>query len=170
MGEAPVKAGAGPAGPVHRLIEWWALLGGAVLLGIALLTAWSAATGFLFGKPLPGDFELTQILVAVAVFSFLPYCQLTNANVTADLFTAGAGPRAVAALGVLAALLALGVSVVLTWRTWAGMLDYRQFVETTAILKIPIWTAYVPAVISLLLLVLACVIVLVKNARALMRG
>ena len=170
MGEAPVKAGAGPAGPVHRLIEWWALLGGAVLFGVALLTAWSAATGFLFGKPLPGDFELTQILVAVAVFSFLPYCQLTNANVTADLFTAGAGPRAVAALGVLAALLALGVSVVLTWRTWAGMLDYRQFVETTAILKIPIWTAYVPAVISLLLLVLACVIVLVKNARALMRG
>src|SRR3989304_4993572 len=156
MGEAPVKAGAGPAGPVHRLIEWWALLGGAVLLGIALLTAWSAATGFIFGKPLPGDFELTQILVAVAVFSFLPYCQLTNANVTADLFTAGAGPRAVAALGVLAALLALGVSVVLTWRTWAGLLGYRQFVETTAILKIPVWTAYVPAVISLLLLVLAC--------------
>ena len=170
MGEAPVKAGAGPAGPVHRLIEWWALLGGAVLLGIALLTAWSAATGFLFGKPLPGDFELTQILVAVAVFSFLPYCQLTNANVTADLFTAGAGPRTVAALGVLAALLALGVSVVLTWRTWAGMLDFRQFVETTAILKIPIWAAYVPAVASLALLVLACVIVLVKNARALMRG
>ena len=113
---------------------------------------------------------MPQIRVGVAVFSFLPYCQLTNANVTADLFTAGTGPRAVAALGVLAALLALGVSVVLTWRTWAGMLDYRQFVETTAILKIPIWTAYVPAVISLLLLVLACVIVLVKNARALMRG
>ena len=170
MTGVPAKAGTGPVGLVRRAIEWWALLGGFVLLGIALLTAWSAATGFIFGKPLPGDFELTQILVAVAVFSFLPYCQLTNANVTADLFTAGAGPRTVAALGVLAALLALGVSVVLTWRTWAGMLDYRQFVETTAILKIPIWTAYVPAVISLLLLVLACVIVLVKNARALMRG
>lgn len=170
MADVPAKAGAGPAGPVHRLIEWWALLGGAVLLGIALLTAWSTATGFIFGKPLPGDFELTQILVAVAVFSFLPYCQLTDANVTADLFTAGAGPRTVAALRLLAALLALGVSMVLTWRTWAGMLDYRQFVETTAILKIPIWTAYVPAVASLVMLVLACVIMLVKNARALMRG
>jgi TRAP-type C4-dicarboxylate transport system permease small subunit len=164
------KAQAGQAGPVRRAIEWWALLGGIVLLGIALLTAWSAATGFIFGKPLPGDFELTEILVAVAVFSFLPYCQLTNANVTADLFTAGAGPRAVAAFGLLAALLALGISVVLAWRTWAGMLDYRQFVETTAILKIPLWTAYVPALISLVLLVLACVIVLVNSARALMRG
>lgn len=170
MADAPAKAGAAPVGPVHRLIEWWALLGGAVLLGIVLLTAWSTATGFIFGKPLPGDFELTQILVAVAVFSFLPYCQLTDANVTADLFTAGAGPRTVAALRLLAALLALGISVLLTWRTWAGMLDYRQFVETTAILKIPIWTAYVPALVSLVLLVLACGIMLVKNARSLMRG
>lgn len=170
MADVAAGEGAGPAGPVRRLIEGWALLGGVVLLGIALLTAWSAATGFIFGKPLPGDFELTQILVAVAVFSFLPYCQLTGANVTADLFTAGAGPRTVAALGVLSALLALAVSVVLTWRTWAGLLDFRQFVETTAILKIPVWAAYVPAVFSLVLLVLACVIVLVKNARALMRG
>jgi TRAP-type C4-dicarboxylate transport system permease small subunit len=170
MADLPAKAGTGPAGPVHRVIEWWALLGGFVLLGIALLTAWSTATGFIIGKPLPGDFELTQILVAVAVFSFLPYCQLTDANVTADLFTAGAGPRTVAALRLLAAVLALGISVLLTWRTWAGMLDYRQFVETTTILKIPIWTAYVPALVSLVLLVLACAIILVKTARALMRG
>src|SRR5512134_2590930 len=131
MADLRAKAGTAPAGPVQRVIEWWALLGGFVLLGIALLTAWSAATGFIFGKPLPGDFELTQILVAVAVFSFLPYCQLTDANVTADLFTAGAGPRMVAALRLLAAVLALGIRVVLTWRTWAGMLDFRQFVETT---------------------------------------
>ena len=170
MGELPVKAGAGTVGFVHRLIEWWALAGGVVLLGIALLTAWSVATGFFLSKPLPGDFELTEILVAVAVFSFLPYCQLTDANVTADLFTARAGPRTVAALGLLAALLALGISVLLLWRTGAGMIDYRQFVETTAILKIPIWVAYVPAVASLALLVLACVVVLLKNARALMRG
>lgn len=170
MADVPANAGAGPAGPVHRLIEWWALAGGFVLLGIALLTAWSAATGFIFGKPLPGDFELTQILVAVAVFSFLPYCQLIGANVTADLFTAGAGPRTVAALQLLSAVLALAVSLVLTWRTWAGMLDFRRFVETTTILKIPVWTAYVPAVCSLVLLVLACAVVLVKNSRALMRG
>ena len=170
MADAPPGAERDPAGLVRRVIEWWALMGGAVLLGIALLTAWSAATGFVFGKPLPGDFELTEIMVAVAVFSFLPYCQLADANVKADLFTARAGPRTVAALGVLAAALALGISLLLAWRTWAGMLDYRQFVETTAILKIPIWNAYVPAVASLALLVLACIVGLLKNARALMRG
>jgi len=170
MTEGPVRAGGGAAGLAHRVIEWWALLGGIVLLAIALMTAWSAATGWLLGKPLPGDFELTEIFVAIAVFAFLPYCQLTDANVTADLFTAGAGPRTLAAFRLFGVLIALAVALLLTWRTWAGLLDYRRFIETTAILKIPIWWAYVPALASLVLLVLACVIVLVNDWRALIRG
>jgi TRAP-type C4-dicarboxylate transport system permease small subunit len=172
MGEAPAStdAGAGPRGPAFRVIEWWAVFGGVVLLGVALMTAWSAATSLFFGRPLPGDFELTEILVAVAVFAFLPYCQLTGANVTADLFTAHAGPRAIGAFGMFASLLALGISVLLAWRTWAGLLDYRQFVETTAILKIPIWTAYVPALASLALLVFACLITLMRSWRVLRGG
>jgi len=160
-------ARSGPSAFARRLIEWWALAGGLVLLVIAVMTTWSAAAGWLAGKPLPGDFELTEVLVAIAVFAFLPYCQQTDANVTADLFTAKAGPRALAAFRMFGALLALAVALLLTWRTWAGLLDYRKYVETTAILKIPIWWAYVPALVSLVLLVLACVIVVADEWRAL---
>ena len=169
MAEGPVQAPVGPSGLAGRVIEAWALLGGIVLLGVALMTTWSAFTGWVFGKPLPGDFELTEVLVAIAVFSMLPYCQQTDANVTADIFTAGAGPRAVAGFRLFSALLALGVALVLLWRTWAGMQDYRQFIETTAILRIPIWWAYVPAIASLALLCLACLIVLRDCWRALVR-
>jgi len=169
MAEGPLQAPAGPSGLAGRVIEAWALLGGIVLLGVALMTTWSAFTGWVFGKPLPGDFELTEVLVGIAVFSMLPYCQQTDANVTADIFTAGAGPRAVAGFRLFSALLALGVALVLLWRTWAGMQDYRQFIETTAILKIPIWWAYVPAIVSLALLCLACLIVLRDCWRTLVR-
>lgn len=169
MAEVPAQAPAGPSSLAGRVIEGWALLGGIVLLGVALMTTWSAFTGWVFAKPLPGDFELTEILVGVAVFSMLPYCQLTDANVTADIFTARAGPRAVAGFRLFSALLALGVALVLLWRTWAGMQDYRQFIETTAILKIPIWWAYVPAIASLALLALACLIVLRQCWRALVQ-
>jgi TRAP-type C4-dicarboxylate transport system permease small subunit len=167
MGESLAQAQARPSGLARCAIEWWALGGGIVLLAVALMTTWSAFSGWVFGKPLPGDFELTEILVAVAVFTFLPYCQQTDANVTADLFTARAGPRALAAFRLLGGLLALMVALVLAWRTWAGLLDYRKYVETTAILKIPIWWAYVPALASLALLVLACLIVLRDELRAL---
>jgi TRAP-type C4-dicarboxylate transport system permease small subunit len=167
MGEGPASGRAEPTGFARRAIEWWALGGGIVLLVVAVMTTWSAFSGWVFSKPLPGDFELTEIFVAVAVFAFLPYCQQTDANVAADLFTAGAGPRAVAGFRLLGALLALAVAVLLAWRTWAGLLDYRKYVETTAILKIPIWWAYVPALASLVLLVLACLIVLRDQWRAL---
>jgi len=164
-----MRGGAGASLP-RRVIEYWALAGGIVLLGVAAMTTWSAATGWVVGKPLPGDFELTQLLVAIAVFSFLPYCQLTDSNVTADLFTSKAGPRALASFRLFAGVLALTFAVVLTWRTYAGLIDYRKYVEITAILKVPIWWAYVPAVASLVLLVVACLIVLKDVWRDLLRG
>lgn len=153
-----VTAARGPIGFLRRVIEVWALIGGMVLLGIALMSTWSATAGLVFGKPLPGDFELVEMFVAIAVFMFLPYCQLTGANVTADLFTAGAGPRTVAALTLLSAIVALAFSVLLLWRMYEGLLDYRQYVETTTILRIPVWYAYVPALASLALLALASLI------------
>lgn len=143
-------------GLLRRAVELWALAGGIVLLGVALMTSWSAASGWVFSRPLPGDVELTEMLVAVAAFAFLPYCQLTRANVTADIFTARAGPRTVALLALLSALIALGFSLLLTWRMYEGLLDYRKYVETTTILRIPIWYAYLPALASLVLLALAC--------------
>lgn len=139
-------------------IELWALAGGAVLLGVALMTSWSATSAWMFSRPLPGDVELTEMLVAVAAFAFLPYCQLVGANVTADIFTARAGPRSIALLKLVSALIALGFSLLLAWRMYEGLLDYREYVETTTILRIPIWYAYLPALASLLLLVLACLV------------
>jgi TRAP-type C4-dicarboxylate transport system permease small subunit len=95
---------------------------------------------------------------AVSVFMFLPYCQLTGANVTADIFTSGAGPRTVALLSLLSAVIALAFSVLLLWRMYLGFLDYRKYVETTTILHVPIWWAYIPSLVSLVLLTLASLI------------
>jgi TRAP-type C4-dicarboxylate transport system permease small subunit len=145
-------------GLLRRAIELWALLGGLVLLGVALMTSWSATSSWLFSRPLPGEVELTEMLVAVAAFAFLPYCQVTGSNVTANIFTAGASPRTVALLGLLAGAIALGFSVLLTWRMYEGMLDYREYIETTTILRIPIWYGYVPALVSLVLLAVASLI------------
>lgn len=153
--EGGTAAVRGRKGLLYRVVEVWALLGGLVLLAVVLMTTWSATSGVVFSRPLPGDVELTELAVAVAVFMFLPYCQLTGANVTADIFTARAGPRTVAFLGLLSALVALAFSVVLIWRMYAGLLDYREYVETTTILHIPIWYAYVPALASLALLIAA---------------
>ncbi|NHF71794.1 TRAP transporter small permease [Paracoccus xiamenensis] len=160
--EAPGRRGLAAA--IARLATGWAILGGVVLLAVVAINAVSVL-GAAFGTSFSGDFELTEMGVAVAVFAFLPYCQLTDANVTADIFTARASPRVVAGLRALASLVAFGFGCLLLWRMYPGMVDQRDYNASTAILQIPIWWAYLPILASLLLLAATALLTLIEDLR-----
>lgn len=157
----------GIAGAAEFAIRGWALLGGVLLLGVVLINVISVV-GAVVWKPFPGDFELTEMGVAVAAFAFLPYCQLTDANVTADIFTAGASRRWLAIFKLAASIAAALFAIVLLWRMEAGMEDQKAYDYTTAILQVPIWWAYVPVLVSLVLLILASVVTLVRAIQTMM--
>lgn len=148
-------AGGAKRAPAHllaRIVAAWALAGGGLILGLVALNVWSVLSDALFSRPFPGTFELTELGVAVAVFAFLPYCQLSGGNVTVEIFTARASRRQIAGLRALGALAALGFSLLLAWRMGLGLADQRAANFTTTILQIPVWLAYLPTVASLLLL------------------
>lgn len=155
-----------PDGPVRRIVAGWALAGGAMLLVTVTMNVLSVAGG-VFWKPFPGDFELTEIGVAIAAFSFLPYCQLTGANVTADIFTTNASRKTLAFFSLFASVVALGFSLLLAHRMYFGMLDQKVYGYTTAILQVPHWLAYIPILISLLLLAVAAALTLYDTIRCL---
>lgn len=155
---------------VERAATAWALAGGVLLLAVVAVNTWSVFSRALGGRPFAGAFELTEVGVAVAVFAFLPYCQLVGANVTADIFTAGASRRTLAAFALLASLVALGFAVLLAQRMYLGLLDQRAFGYATTILQVRIWWAFVPIVGSLVLLALAAAVTLAESARATARG
>ena len=156
-------------GVVARLVLGWALLGGLLLLAVVAMNVLSIL-GTLIGMPVPGDFEMTEMGVAVAAFAFLPYCQLTRANVTADIFTQRAGPRTLAVLGLLESVIALGFSILMLWRMYAGMLDQKAYSYETSILQIPVWLAFVPILLSLALLGIAAIQTLGQDLRKLIKG
>ncbi|MEM1266622.1 MAG: TRAP transporter small permease [Pseudomonadota bacterium] len=155
----------GIAGAVAAVVLIWALLGGALLLLLVALNVASVLGGVLW-RPFPGDFELTEMGVAVAAFSFLPFAQLTGQNVTADIFTSRAGPRMVALMSTLAAAVATLFAGLLLWRMSLGLLDQRTYGTTTTILQLPIWWAFAPILISLVLLAIASLVSLVEALRA----
>lgn len=148
----------------RRTITAWALLGGCLLLAVVAMNAASVVSA-IFWKPLPGDFEMTEMGIAVAAFCFLPWCQMTGANVSADIFTARAGPRLLAAFQILAALVALGFALVLLRQMSLGMVDQRMYGYTTAILQTPVWWAFVPILISLGLLAVSALMSLAEALR-----
>ncbi len=82
-----------------------ALAGGLVLTGLMLMSITSIAGRWLFSRPLPGDFELVEIGTGVAIFLFLPACQLRGANVIVDFFTTGMSRRGQSWLDAFGALL-----------------------------------------------------------------
>ena len=161
---------AGLSGLARIVIETWALAGGCVLLALVLMNVESVVASALFSAPFPGGYEMTQVGVAIAAFSFLPYCQMTGANVTADIFTSGVSKRTEAIFALVASLLALGFALLLAWRMWAGMLDQRTYDYTTTILQFPHWLAFIPILISLALLAVAALMTLSDAAREAKRG
>ncbi len=140
---------------VLRICTVWAVLGGLVLLAVVIINVLSVVGAATINIAFRGDFELTEVGVAIAAFSFLPYCQVAGLNVTADIFTAGANKFWLSVFSLIGGLVALGFGIVLLWRMYDGMLDQRQYDATTALLQIPLWWGYAPCLVSLALLVLA---------------
>jgi TRAP-type C4-dicarboxylate transport system permease small subunit len=154
----------GITGAAAAIITGWAMLGGLVLVLVIAVNVMTVLLN-LVGSSFPGDFELTEMGVALAAFAFLPYCQLTGANVTADIFTARLSRRWIAGLGLLASLIALAFAALMLWRMYDGLIDKKTYDYTTAILQIPIWWAFVPPLLSFVLLAVASVITLIESGR-----
>jgi TRAP-type C4-dicarboxylate transport system permease small subunit len=158
--------GASPAGRLlRRIITGWALAGGVLLVAVVAMNVTSVLGSALLGRPFPGDFEMTEVGVAVAAFAFLPYCQMTGANITADIFTARARRVTLSIFALAAATAALAFSLILLWRMYSGLLDQKAYNYTTTILQFPHWIAYAVILISLALLAAAALLSLIDAAR-----
>lgn len=169
MANRPDEGRTGFAGAVARIVHAWAILGGIVLVTVVMINVLSVIGGVVW-KPFPGDFELTEIGCAVAAFAFLPYCQLTGANVTADIFTSGISARSVDALKLIASLIAMLFGLLLLWRMWHGMLDQKTYGYRTAIVEFQIWWGFVPILVSLALLALASLVTMLEAGRRVRDG
>ncbi|MCP5039331.1 MAG: TRAP transporter small permease [Rhodobacteraceae bacterium] len=148
--------------------KWLAYAGGAVLVAIAVMTVVSiigrAFVGFGL-KPIKGDFEMVEAGCAIAIFAFLPWCQIKRGHVTVDIFISRLPERIKALLGLIGDTLLAVASYVILWRLWLGFGEkfpyggegFRKalgmgskpfFVETTYELEIPIWMPYGAALVG----------------------
>ena len=141
-----------------------------MLVAVVAVNVASVLSAALFGSAILGDFELTEVGVALAVFAFLPYCQIAGLNVTADIFTAGASRFWLALFSLLGATIALGFGAVMLWRMSYGMMDQITYEATTTILQLPLWWGYAGCLLSLSLLVVASFASLVDAVHGMARG
>ncbi|HEX2018461.1 MAG TPA: TRAP transporter small permease [Aurantimonas sp.] len=138
-----------------------ALLGGVCLVFITAMTCASIVgramltLGLGFG-PIPGDFELVEIAAGVAVFLFLPLCQLKRGHVTVDILNGLLGRRGVAATDLVGNLLMTVAAAVILWRLLAGLQDKLRTGEESFILGIPVWSGYALSLVGAVSFLVIC--------------
>ncbi len=140
-----------------------AILGGLVLITLIAITCLSVlgriansighsdfianylafAGGFFraFG-PINGDYELVEAGIALAIFLFLPWCQLNRGHATVELFTSYFPQGMNRFLALFWEALFAFVIILITWRLSVGMSDKMRYEETTFLLQMPVWWAY----------------------------
>ncbi|MHA1560391.1 MAG: TRAP transporter small permease [Alphaproteobacteria bacterium] len=134
-------------GIIGRWVLWLAILGGLVLVALAMMTVVSVvgrgtSSAFDVLGPVRGDFELVIMGTAIAVFAFLPYAQYQRGHVAVEIATQWASPRAKAFLAMIANALMSAIAFLIAWRLHVGLLDKIDNGEITFIVGIPTWWAY----------------------------
>src|SRR5512134_1767559 len=114
-----------------------ALAGGALLLGVAVLTVVSVFGRWLASQPVTGDIELVQVATATSIALFLPYCQVHGSHLIVDFFTARTSGPVQRRLDAVGSLLAGALFFLLAWRAGIAVAEMRAAAETTMVLGVP---------------------------------
>lgn len=148
-GSDPKQSGVG--GALGALCRVSAMIGGVVLIGMALMTLASVIGRVLWSSPIQGDVEMVQLACAVGLACFLPYTQWQGGNIIVDFFTTWASRQTQQRLDAVGALLVGAVAALVCWRTGVGAMSAYADQETSMLMAIPIWIPYALMLPGLLL-------------------
>jgi TRAP-type C4-dicarboxylate transport system permease small subunit len=158
---------------IERLARHWtrslARIGGWLLLGIAIMTALDALLRDFLGRPLPGTFEATGLMLAVIIFFGLPYTSLTDGHVSVDFLTSRLGQRTQYAIIALNALVCAGLLGIITLQMLPLAADFLATQRKTITMRMPIFPWIVPVTVTAGLAALAFVVQAVGAALRAMR-
>jgi TRAP-type C4-dicarboxylate transport system permease small subunit len=132
----------------ERLAVSWSrrltLIGGGLLLGVALATVGDALLRYFLGRPIRGTFEATELLLAAIIFFGMPYTSLTDGHVAVDFLTSRLGPRTQHAIIAINATICAVLLAFITVQMAALAGEFLATGRTTITMRIPVFPFIVP--------------------------
>lgn len=150
---------------IDKLAKGFALLGGAALSFLILLTCVSIAgrslNSFFHSEwsqtaipdvanyfisigvgPINGDFELVEAGMVFAIFAFLPLCQWHGAHAKVTIFTSKLPAKAHCLLITIIECVFAITLIVIAKQLFEGMDSKRNSGQVTFLLEFPLWWSY----------------------------
>lgn len=145
------------------------VFGGFCLVLACALTA-ASIVGAIIIRPLPGEIELVEALCGLAVFAFLPFCQLKRGHVGVDILISAFGPKAMNWTQLIGDIIIAVLIALITWRHAIGTMDKIGNGETTPLLLMPVWWGFAVALVILIANLIVCLYVVAADIRDIRRG
>ncbi len=143
-------------GPLAAFTRPLAILGGLLMIAVAIMVTVSVVMRWLINESVPGDIELVQIGTALAVFTFLPLCQSRRGNIMVDTFTLRLPKRMQLMLDALWDIAYAGIAFIIAWRLGVGAWDTMRSNTVSLMLGLPLgWAIAICAVMAALLSLVA---------------
>jgi TRAP-type C4-dicarboxylate transport system permease small subunit len=137
---------------LNKVCRFFAVCAGVMLILMALMSLISIVGRTLIDKPILGDYELVQLMSAVAVAMSLPFCQMIRGHIIVDFFSTVLPARVNKGLDIIASLVLSVAGFVFSWRIALGMFELKANGDASMLLNLPTWWAYAPMVPSFFLL------------------
>lgn len=115
------------------------LLSTVILFVLLLYVTAEVLMRTLFNSPLPGHLELSQLLIAAAVFLGLSYAQARRSHVNMDIVISWLPARPALAVDTLTLLLSLAAWAVIVWFSWEGARNAFEIGDVTPTSDVPTW-------------------------------
>lgn len=125
----------------HRmsgLMRVLAVFGASLLFGTMVVTCVDVVGRYFLNKPLPGGFELTEIMMAALIFLGMPLVTLSGEHIKVDLLDLFVSARVRWIQDGFAHLIGCGVSALLAWTLWVKAGQVAAYQDHTETLGIPL--------------------------------
>lgn len=125
---------------INYYISRGLLIVGMFILGAMMfLTAMDVILRYIFNRPIPGTYELTQFMMAIVVPFGIAYCAYVEGHVNVDLLITRFPKRIQTILGVITSFFSLGLFILITWQNIKYIKEQFDSKLTSAVLLIPVY-------------------------------
>jgi len=152
---------------IFLTVEVMHKIGLVVLLLMMFLTVGDVIGRYFFSMPIPGTFEVTNLMLALLVFLTLGYTQLKKGHISIDVIMLRLAPRTQAIIDSVTYLASLVLFCLVIWQT--ALHAKRLYIghEVSGILSWPIYPFIILAAIGILFF---CFILMINLLYAIVKG
>ena len=150
---------------MERLVRWMALLAGATLVGLTLLTAVDVTLRAAFNAPIYGIQEVTELGLVLVTVLGIAYCAWTRAHIVIDV-ALGLQPRwLIKACDIVLPLVGAALMAVAAWRSFEEGAEALARAAHTNVLRIPQWPFFMLIALGLAAYAVVLLIQAVRPSR-----